>query len=443
MLPDDVLIEIFNCYRYSDWQTLVHVCRRWRSIVFGSPRHLNLQLFCTDTTPVRDMLDIWPALPLHILLSGYNRTGMDNIVAALECADRVGGISLLHARTQSLELEIFLAALQQPFPELTYMYLRPNDKTVPVVPDSFLGGSAPRLEYLELHGIPFPGLPKLLLSATHLVTLRLYDIPHSGYFSPDVMGVALLMLTSLEYLSLEFESPRSSPDQARQHSPPSTRSVLPVLIYFSFKGVSEYLNDLVACFDASRLNTLDITFFDDTIFDTPQLVRFISHTPIWKAFEKAYITFYYQVAVVDFSSQTSRDGELREFKVQILCEGLNRQVSSLEQVCTSCMPPLSILEDLYIDDYYSKRNESILNRRCLEILRPFMAVKNLFLSEAFASHIAPALQMLAEDGTTDVLPALQKIFLKGFDSSGSVQEGIGQFVAARQVANHPIGISPW
>jgi hypothetical protein len=30
------------------WQVLVHVCRRWRSIVFGSPRRLNLQLFCTS-----------------------------------------------------------------------------------------------------------------------------------------------------------------------------------------------------------------------------------------------------------------------------------------------------------------------------------------------------------------------------------------------------------
>ena len=37
------------------------------------------------------------------------------------------------------------------------------------------------------HGIPFPGLPKLLLSATHLVQLWLANIPHSGYISPDVM----------------------------------------------------------------------------------------------------------------------------------------------------------------------------------------------------------------------------------------------------------------
>ena len=55
MVPDDVLLEVFDFYVAGDmyskdreaWQTLVHVCRRWRSIVFGSPRRLDLQLVCT------------------------------------------------------------------------------------------------------------------------------------------------------------------------------------------------------------------------------------------------------------------------------------------------------------------------------------------------------------------------------------------------------------
>ena len=87
--------------------------------------------------------------------------------------------------------------------------------------------------------------------------------------------------------------------------------------------------------------------------------------------------------------------------------------------------------------------DDIENRQWLELFRPFIAVKNLYLSENFASRIAPALQELVEGKSTDVLPALQNIFLKGFESSASVQESIGKFVAARQVANHPIGVSPW
>jgi hypothetical protein len=391
------------------------------------------------------MLDVWPALPLIIVFDGDNNpTGsMDNFFAALECTDRVCRIDI--GIVQSLDLEIFLAVLQQPFPELTHVELASTAETVAVVPDSFLGGSAPRLETLSLVGIPFPGLPKLLLSATHLVILELEYIPHSGYFSPDMMVTSLSTLTSLEHLGLEFESPRSCPDEASRRPPPLTRPVLPVLRFFSFKGVSEYLDDM-ACIDAPQLDFLFITFFNDIVFDTPQLVRFISHTPMSKALKNANITLEDRAARVSLSSQTSH---YAEFEVTILCKRLDWQVSSLEQVCTSCLPPLYMLEDLY---FYEESHlqpdwkDSIGNRQWLDLFHSFMTVKNLYLSENFASRIAPALQELVEGRTTDVLdvlPALQNIFLKGFGSSGSVQESIGQFVAARQVVNHPIGISPW
>ena len=207
-------------------------------------------------------------------------------------------------------------------------------------------------EYLSLDGIPFPGLPKLLLSATHLVNLHLYDIPHSGYISPEAMVTALSTLTSLESLSLEFQSPRSRPDRASRRPPPPTRSVLPVLTCFSFKGVSEYLDDLVARIDAPRLNNLSITFFNEIVFDTPQFIQFISRTPTLKALEKARVAFEDDAAKVKLSSQTSGYGELN---VKISCRELDWQVSSLEQVCTSCLPPLSTLEDLYIyEDPYSR-----------------------------------------------------------------------------------------
>jgi len=181
-LPDNVLMQIFDSHGYDDiftarekvWQTLVHVCRRWRCIVFGSPRHLNLQLVCTPRTPVRDMLDVWPPFPL-IIWSHCKYPTTHNIVAALECTDRVREIHL--TIVPSLDLDIF-GAMQQPFPELTILDLRSEDEMVPVFPDSFLGGSAPRLEELHLTSTPFLGLPKLLLSTTHLVNLELMKIPH-------------------------------------------------------------------------------------------------------------------------------------------------------------------------------------------------------------------------------------------------------------------------
>ena len=93
------------------------------------------------------MLDIWPSFPLIVFYREHLKRSVDNIIAALECADRVCQI-YLGVKGVS-DLDIFLATMQQPFPELTYLKLLSYDEPVAVVPDSFLGGSAPRLEFLH------------------------------------------------------------------------------------------------------------------------------------------------------------------------------------------------------------------------------------------------------------------------------------------------------
>jgi hypothetical protein len=79
----------------------------------------------------------------------------------------------------------------------------------------------------------------------------------------------------------------------------------------------------------------------------------------------------------------------------------------------------------------------------LDLLLPFTAVKNLYLSKEFAPGIAAALQELVGGRITEVLPSLQNIFVEGLEPSGPFQENIGQFVAARQLSGHPIAISVW
>ena len=448
---DDILLPIFDFHLREEhlrpgqptraWQSLVHVCRRWRSVVFGSPRRLDLRLFCTNYTRSRDMLDIWPALPLTINGDGYYSTrSVDNIVAALKCSVRVCQIDLVISKI--MDLERFLAAMQQPFPELTYLNFRSTDETeTVVVPDSFLNGFAPRLERLQLYGIPFPGLPKLLLSATRLVHLHLYAIPHSGYFSPDAMVAALSTLTSLENLTLEFKSPESCPDLEPRRLPPPTRTVLPVLTVFRFQGVTEYLEDFVTDIDAPQLNKLETQLFNDIVFDTPQLIQLISRTPVSSALENAHIALDHDTAHVTFQSRISG----YTLKLSILCEGLDWQLSSLKQVCTSCLPFLSTLKDLYIHEHARSQpdwKDDIENSVWLDLLHPLTAVENLYISEKVALHIGAALQELVEGRTTEVLPTLGNIFLEGL-SSGPVQEGIRQFVAARQVSSHPVTISRW
>jgi hypothetical protein len=300
ILPDDVLLGIFDFYvnimRLSyrgkpgieAWQSLVHVCRRWRSLVLGSPRRLNLQLYCTPETPARDTLDVWPALP--IIVSGCTYVlGTDNVITVLGQSNRVCRVHLLGFDQQSEEV---FTAMQVPFPELTDLRLS-SLFTTSVIPDSFLDGSAPRLRFFTLDSIPFPGLPKLLSSATHLVQLWLENIPRSGYILPEAMVALLSVLSSLRILCIGFQSHLfpSRPARESQTLPPQKCSILPTLDEFHFKGVTGYLYQLVTLIDAPQLDEIHITFFNVVSFDCSRLAQFITRTPTLRAHDEAHVQF--------------------------------------------------------------------------------------------------------------------------------------------------------
>jgi hypothetical protein len=438
-LPDVALLRVFDfCVdnpRIYTWYTLVHVCRKWRSIVFGSPRRLDLRLHCNTSTPVRETLDVWPPLPIVISSVGHNRRGVDNIIAALEHNDRICQVDLFYY--PSSHFEKVLAVMQRPFPALTSLWLRLKDETAPVDSERFLGGSAPRLETLFLYHIPFPGLPKLLLSATHLAHLTLWKIPHSGYFSPDAIATCLFVLTRLECLDIAFESPQSRPELTRRRPPPHTRAVLPVLTKFQFKGVDKYLEDLVVWIDVPLLHNLAIDFFHQLIFDTSQLSQFISRTPKLKTHNKARVVFSKGVSV------TLPQRPYGRLYLGISCRQRDWQLSSLVQVCSLSIPRalISTVEQLYISESLQLPWQD--DSQWLELLHPFTAVKDLYISQEFVPRILPALQELTGEKVTEVLPALQTLFLDEPLASGPVQDIIVQFVDARRRADHPISVSRW
>ncbi len=430
MLPDDVLLELFNLYvneagRIEKWHTLVHVCRRWRNVVFSSPRRLSLQLFCTARKPVRESLHVWPPLPI-VLRHGcyYPMLDMDNVYAALKQTDRVCEIRLWPV--PSCQWDNVLEAMGRSFPELTELRLQSKDETAPVIPDWFLGGFAPRLRSLRFERIPFPGLPRLLLSTTGLVKISLQKIPHSGYISPETMVTCLSTLPSLTEFELSFISPLSRPDRESRRPPLLTRSVLPALRHIGFVGVSEYLEDLAARIDSPLLNSLQIKFFNQLIFDTPQLTRFISRTPElrFKARQEAHIDISYSSVGVLIPGVVGKG-----LRLEISCRPSDWQLSSLAQICSSSFPPtlISSLEHLYIcDDKHSRLRwqDDIENCQWLELLRPFTAVKNLHLSREFTPRIVPALQELVKGRVTEVLPALKCLYLEEKDPSGPIREAV-------------------
>jgi hypothetical protein len=445
MLPDDVLLEIFYFYvdkaRIEAWHTLVHVCRNWRNVVFGSPRRLGLQLECTASTPVRETLNIWPLFPIVVWNHGLARRGasVNNIIAALEHNDRICELQLF-----DIPLERVLAAMQQPFPALTRLELHARGSAQMIVPASFLGGSAPRLQRLFLNCLSFLGLPRLLLSATHLVHLILWNIPHSGYISPEEMRTALSVLTRLETFLIKFESSQSRPDSKTRRPPPQTRTVLPVLTWLRFKGVCEYLEDLLAWIDAPLLQELIITFFHQLIFDTPQLAQFISRTPNLKALDEARVVFRGDqvLAWVSDSLPKTFDGMI---KLEILCGQFGWQLTSLAQICRPSFPHTLVpaVKHLYIHEGRYLRpfwqGDGTESSQWLELLHAFTAVKVLYVPQEFVPRIVSP---LVGERVTEVLPALQTLCLEGTTPSGSfVREIIARFITARQDAGRPIAVS--
>jgi hypothetical protein len=450
VLPDDVLLDIFDFYMDGEqddedieaWHTLVHVCRNWRNVVFGSPRRLNLQLLCTSGTPVRQTLDVWPLLPIVVKVYSTDKWDNGNTLAALEHNDRVSQLVIFDV--PSLETEKALAVLQKPFPALTYLQFEFKTESVPVLPASFLGGFAPALRSFFLERIPFPGLPKLLLSATQLVDLDIQSIPHSGYISPEAMVTSLSVLTRLESLAIGFESPWSRPDRKTRRLPPPTRTLLPVLTQLWFKGVSEYLEDLVAPVDTPQLDKLHVTLFYQRTLHSPQLTQFISRTPKFKAQDEAHVTFSSDDVMVTLPRTVTFDGAL---ELRILAYEPDWQLSSVTQACGSSFSQALIrtVEHLYIRSHSSCywRDDLIENSDWLELFRPFTAVKVLYIPSRFTPCIVAALKELVGVRVTEVLPALRSLFFGGQFLWGPDQEAMGQFIAARQVAGHPVAVSPW
>jgi F-box-like len=455
ILPDDVLVEIFNFYidiggrlwypLENTWHALVHVCRRWRYLVLTSPRRLNLQLKYGGHRPLSKVLGVWPVLPVILVSSDFYHPESDhrwdNRVAALE-SKHYNRICEIHITDMTNpRWRRFAAAMQKPFPELTCLEVTARGDVEPVLPDSFLGGSAPHLRTLFLRRIPFPSMPKLLLSG--LVSLFLWDIPDSGYISPDAMATALTVMTRLETLNLWFGSPRSRPGPASRPLPPPTRFVLPALTKLSFQGVYGYLEDLLARTDAPLLYHLHIAFFMDWDFYVPQLHRFIDQAEEFKTFAHAEMLISDFSIWLDLYSKTGL-GDYGKLRLEI--RESDWQLSSFARVCRSSFPLISALEELRIsisrhDDLESSHWQD--NMEWLGFLDPFTAVTNLYLTRGIASCICGALQELSRERAFEVLPALRNLYIDGLRPLEHIEEAIRPFTNARQLSGYPVAIDHW
>ena len=181
--------------------------------------------------------------------------------------------------------------------------------------------------------------------------------------------------------------------------------------------------------DAPLLNNVNIQFFNQLVFGTPQLRHFISRTPgIASTPDWPCIFFYHDYVSV------------RPFKTLSLCiscEPSDWQLSSISQLYNSAFSPLPTLEYLEIRNHQKDWEDDIETVQWLELLHLFPFVKDLVLSEKSFRLVAPALDEL--DGE-EVLPALQNIIIQGPQPSKPDNKVIGKFIATRQALGSPVNI---
>ena len=424
-LSDNVLLEIFFFYKENDeedeegpfflvwnWHLLVHICRRWRQLVYASPRRLDLRILCTRKTPVRKNLDIWPALPISVDFHNFydywvHADNEDNAITALEHLDRVFEVRLL---VTNWELEKIAMAMREPFPVLRKLHIESEDENAPVLPAKFMGGSAPRLQFINIVGIPFPTLPTLLLSTSDLNILILRELTSTGYISPEALVVALAALPRLKWFTIEFASTR--PDHIHP-PPPVTRAVLPALTSFLFKGASEYLEDLVSRIDAPQLNAIRTYFWIKLVdFQVVQLSRFIDRSfgSNLTLFKRADVTLDKKVVSFNIYHLT-HDRDVPYTTNTISCYEIDYQVSHMAQVLGHFSAVLSnvVHLDLKIGADESPQLDGLDDIDWL--LHQFSTVKTLYVIWELAGYVAHALEDITAEMVTEVLPSLDLICL--------------------------------
>ena len=446
MVPDDVLLAIFDFCKEDhyyeflwNWGILVRVCQRWRQVVFAAPLRLNLRIPCTSRTPVRKNLGIWPALPIVInnFHHGNTTDNEDNIISALKYLNRVCNIAL--SVTVS-ELEKIATVMQEPFPVLTRLliYLEELGNAL-VLPAKFLGGSSPGLKSIRLYGIAFPALPTLLFSTSNLVTLALLNIPPSGYISPEAMVVGLAALPRLRTFQYYFQLASSRPD--RTHLPLVTRTVLPALTAFLFKGASEYLEELVSRIDAPQLDWIYIYYLNQLVdFPVAQLSKFIDRSvgPKLNQSSHANVTFFCD-RITFHTSRHRHDpnSDTPSANTTIFCRGVDWQFSHLAQVLSQLSATFSnvVHFKLEVQLEQDRQLEGTDDVEWLRLLNQLSTVKTLHVSQELAGHIALALEDIASEMVADVLPSLDLIYLEDQPASR-----VENFVSARGLSDYPVTV---
>ena len=421
------------------WYKLVHVCRRWRCLIFASASHLNLCLVCTRGTPVADMIANSPPLPIIInhIRGNDSLTAEDEagIMLALQHRDRVRRIRL---RMPLLNLQKLVLAVDDEFPMLEYLYIAPPTKCSSwlILPDTF---QAPHLRHLVLTNFNFPiTSPLIMANTSHLVTLSLQYIPQSACSHPNDLLQQISAMPQLETLGITFHSPVSNRDLERQliDRPVTTRVILPNLRWLGLRASSNYMEAVFSRMTTPLLERLQAYFFLQLNFSVPNLLEFIAAA---RNLRLVRTEFRFSDDVIGVFVYPRVDSPMHSFYTSIVSKPIDWQVSFAVQISRTLRTVFSTVEHLTFDlgryPYLSEANEAD-RIQWRELLRSFSNVKILDVNRDFGGQIARLLQVDDGESPLELLPELKELHYSRLSSDdGNVFKA---FIDARQNTGRPV-----
>ena len=431
-------------WRYNGhwWYAFAHVCRRWRSVIFGSAGYLSISLLCTYGKPIADMLARSPPLPLVVDYFRDDREltteDEEGITLALEQHDRVRRVRLQVGDAVTTMQEFFVT-MDREYPILEYLYIsrrKEDNSTISILPDLF---QAPHLRHLTLGGFALQIGSRLLTTAAGLVTLHLAMIHPSTYFHPNTLIQWISLMPHLETLIIyfTFSIPNSDLERQLTLTPIIAPITLPNLHDFHFRGVGNYLEALVHRITAPRLEKLRIELFNRLTFSSLRLLQFIN----------AAENFRLRNAVLSFSDKSvaagvGYNGKTKpEYAIGIVvnCWHLDWQVSSMAQISNSLSQIFSAVEHLglqhYVHNESSEESYEVGRTEWHNLLMPFSNVKTLRIMNGLVKDLSRCLQLEEGELPFELLPGLQELEYFG---SGDAGGAFTSFIDARRNAGRPV-----
>ena len=450
VLPEDVLLDIFDFYRLDamkrsqgrpwKWHRLAHVCRKWRDVISMSTRRLDLRILCKSEAPIESILASWPTLPLVATLDAcWNIEQIPtNVMVALRHPDRLCEIDL---HVTSSMLATIVEVIQKPCQALESIRITVDAPTGSsmLVRNAFLGGSASHLREIKLDGIifPFPELRQVFFSTKNLVELHLANIPNDAYFSPNELVTGLSTLVQLNQLTIDFHSPASSPPPSLTH-PLAQSTTLPSLMSLNFHGTSEYLEEFVGQIELPTLSDITIRLVNDIFLEIPEFCKFIPRLNALRSPTRVIVKHR-----VDFVGVSFDEGQplIENCLLGTSCRQLDWQLSFVTQITSQLSSHLSSVRllEVQIGDELPTGEENVDSAEWLELFQLFPHLTQVYISEKLVSHIMEAL--VAEDMAAEVFPELTSLHLGQYHHLPSVAIAVERFVTARKLSGRTVTLT--